>query len=242
MPPSTGLRDAKKEETRRQIAAAALRLFLSRGFEEVSIAQIAEAAHVSKMTVFNYFPAKESMFFEFAVERLPDLGRAVRERGPGISPVAALHRYVRAELERRAEWTGFHDGVAEFARVIFSSPTLIGGFGRMWREAEQDLLAAFAQAAGLPEPVDLAQRLRAVWVDEAAPSADEVVIGLESMRLRIAVAQISTTLQQLTVVNQLRQSLGITTSQCEAETLAECDAAFDLLENGLSDVAARPAG
>ena len=52
----------------------------------------------------------------------------------------------------------------------------------------------------------------------------------------------STTLQNLTVVNQLRQSLGITTSQCEAETLAECDAAFDLLENGLSDVAARPAG
>jgi AcrR family transcriptional regulator len=235
MPPSTGLRDAKKEETRRQIAAAALRLFLDHGFEEVSIAQIAEAAHVSKMTVFNYFPAKESMFFEFAVERMPDLGRAVRERGPGISPVAALHRYMRAELERRAEWTGFHDGVAEFARVIFSSPTLIGGFGRMWREAEQDLLAAFAEAAGLPEPVDLAQRLRAVWVDEA-------VIGLESVRLRIAVAQITASLQHLTVVNQLRQSLGITTSQCEAETLAECDAAFDLLENGLSNVTARPAG
>jgi AcrR family transcriptional regulator len=242
MPPPIGLRDAKKEETRRQIAAAALRLFLSRGFEEVSIAQIAEAAHVSKMTVFNYFPAKESMFFEFAVERLPDLGRAVREREPGISPVVALHRYVRAELERRAEWTGFHDGVAEFARVIFASPTLIEGFGRMWREGEQDLLTAFAEAAGLPEPADLAQRLRAVWVDEAAPGAGEVVIGLESVRLRIAVAQITVTLQQLTVVNQLRQSLGITTSQCETETLAECDAAFDLLENGLSDVAARPAG
>jgi AcrR family transcriptional regulator len=243
MPSSTGLRDAKKEETRRQIAAAALRLFLEHGFEEVSIAQIAEAAHVSKMTVFNYFPAKESMFFEFAVERLPDLGRAVRERGPGISPVAALHRYVRAELERRAEWTGFHDGVAEFARVIFSSPTLIEGFGRMWRDGERDLLAAFAEAAGLPpEPVDLAQRLRAVWVGQAAPGPGEVVIGLESVRLRVAVAQIATTLQHLTTVNQLRQSLGIATSQCEAETLAECDAAFDLLEHGLSDVTDRPAG
>jgi AcrR family transcriptional regulator len=242
MPPSTGLRDAKKEETRRQIAGAALRLFLSRGFEEVSIAEIAEAAHVSKMTVFNYFPAKESMFFEFAVDRLPDLGRAVRERGPGVSPVVALHRYVRAELERRAEWTGFHDGVAEFARVVFSSPTLIEGFGRMWREGERDLLAAFAEAAGLPEPADLAERLRAVWVDEAAPGGREVVIGPESVRLRIAVAQITVTLQNLTVVNQLRQSLGITTSQCEAETLAECDAAFDLLENGLGDVTARPAG
>ena len=249
MPAPTGLRDAKKEETRRQIAGAALRLFLERGFEEVSIAQIAEAAHVSKMTVFNYFPAKESMFFEFAVERLPDLGRAVREREPEVSPIVALHRYVRSELERRAEWTGFHDGVAEFARVIFASPTLIEGFGRMWRDGERDLLAAFTEAAGLPEPVDLAQRLAGAWTGqdaapgpgEAGPGPGELVIGLESVRLRLAVAQIATTLQHLTTVNQLRQSLGITTSQCEAETLAECDAAFDLLENGLSDVTDRPA-
>jgi AcrR family transcriptional regulator len=240
MPSSTGLRDAKKEETRRQIAGAALRLFLEHGFEEVSIAQIAEAARVSKMTVFNYFPAKESMFFEFAVERLPDLGQAVRERPPGMPPVVALHRYVRAELERRAEWTGFHDGVAEFARVIFASPTLIEGFGRIWRDAERDLLAAFAEAAGQPAPADLAQRLRAVWVDQDDPGPAEAV-GLESVRLRVAVAQIATTLQQLTTLNQLRQSLGISTGQCEEETLAECDAAFELLENGLSDVTDRPA-
>jgi len=128
--------------------------------------------------------------------------------------------------------------------------TLIEGFGRMWRDGERDLLAAFTEAAGLPEPVDLAQRLAAAWTGqdaapgpgEAGPGPGELVIGLESVRLRLAVAQIATTLQHLTTVNQLRQSLGITTSQCEAETLAECDAAFDLLENGLSDVAARPAG
>jgi AcrR family transcriptional regulator len=235
MPPSTGLRDAKKEETRRHIASVALGLFLEHGFEEVSIAQIAEAARVSKMTVFNYFPAKESMFFEFAGERLPDLGRAVRDREPGMSPVAALHRYVRAELERRAEWTGFHDGVARFARVVFASPTLIEGFGRMWRDGERDLLAAFAEAAGRAEPADLADRLRAIWVGQEA-AGREAVIDSESVRLRIAVAQIVATLQNLTVVNQLRQSLGISTDECEAETLAECDAAFDLLEHGLSTV------
>jgi AcrR family transcriptional regulator len=242
MPSSTGLRDAKKEETRRQIAGAALRLFLAHGFEEVSIAQIAEAAHVSKMTVFNYFPAKESMFFEFAVERMPDLGRAVRERPPGTTPIAALHRYVRAELERRAEWTGFHDGVAEFARVVFSSPTLIEGFGRMWRDGEQDLLAALAEAAGLPVPVDLAGRLPAIWAGQQAVGRPEVVVDSGSVRLRIAVAQITATLQNLTVVNQLRQSLGVTADECETETLAECDAAFELLEHGLSHVTDRPAG
>jgi hypothetical protein len=178
---------------------------------------------------------------EFAVERMPDLGQAVRERPPGTTPVAALHRYVRAELERRAEWTGFHDGVAEFARVVFSSPTLIEGFGRMWRDGEQDLLAALAEAAGLPVPVDLADRLRAVWVGRQPPGRGEVIIDSGSVRLRIAVAQIIATLQNLTVVNQLRQSLGITTSECETETLAECDAAFDLLEHGLRDVTDRPA-
>jgi hypothetical protein len=79
-------------------------------------------------------------------------------------------------------------------------------------------------------------------VADEAPGRQDVIADTESVRLRVAVAQITVTLQNLTVVNQLRQSLGITTSQCEAETLAECDAAFDLLENGLSDVAARPAG
>jgi AcrR family transcriptional regulator len=235
MTPPTGLRDAKKEQTRQQIANAALRLFLKHGFEEVSIAQIAEAANVSKMTVFNYFPAKESMFFEFTAGRLPDLGTAVGGRAPGEPPVAALHRFVRAELERRAEWTGFHDGVAEFARVIFRSPTLVEGFGRMWREGEQDLLEAFAEAAGLSRPVDLVEWLRKLWVDEETAGRQEVIADSQSVRLRVAVAQIIVTLQNLTVVNQLRQSLGITTSQCETETLAECDAAFDLLENGLSD-------
>jgi AcrR family transcriptional regulator len=242
MAPSTGLRDAKKEQTRQQIARAALRLFLEHGFEEVSIAQIAEAAQVSKMTVFNYFPAKESMFFEFTAGRLPDLAAAVRERAPRETPIAALHRFVRAELQRRAEWTGFHDGVAAFARVIFRSPTLVEGYGRMWREGEQDLLDAFAEAAGLPPPVDLVERLRKLWVDEAAPSRQEIVADAESVRLRVAVAQIMVTLQNLSVLNQLRQSLGITTSQCETETLAECDAAFDLLENGLSRVTRRTAG
>jgi AcrR family transcriptional regulator len=238
MTPPAGLRDAKKEQTRQQIASAALRLFVEHGFEEVSIAQIAEAAHVSKMTVFNYFPAKESMFFEFTSGHLPDLGGAVRERAHGESPVAALHRFVRAELERRAEWTGFHDGVAEYARVIFRSPTLVGGFGRMWREGERDLLEAFAEAVGLPTPADLVERLRNLWVGDEAPGRQDVIADTESVRLRVAVAQITVTLQNLTVINQLRQSLGITTSQCEAETLAECDAAFDLLENGLADLSA----
>jgi hypothetical protein len=79
-------------------------------------------------------------------------------------------------------------------------------------------------------------------VGDEAPTRQDVIADTESVRLRVAVAQITVTLQNLTVVNLLRQSLGITTSQCEAETLAECDAAFDLLENGLGRATTKSAG
>lgn len=75
MAPETGLRETKKEQTRLSIARAALQLFLDQGFEDTSIADIAKAAQVSKMTVFNYFPAKEDMFFFFIRDVMPDLGR-----------------------------------------------------------------------------------------------------------------------------------------------------------------------
>jgi AcrR family transcriptional regulator len=149
-----GLRESKKEQTRRAIATSALHLFLERGFEAVSIAEIAEAAGYSKMTVFNYFPAKEDMFFEFIHGVMPDLGGAVRGRAAGEAPITALHRFVRAELERRAEWTALHDGVSEFTQMTIQSPTLVSGFDRIWREREQDLLAALADATGLDPAVD----------------------------------------------------------------------------------------
>jgi hypothetical protein len=68
------------------------------------------------------------------------VSRERRARPAAVNAAPRRRSGVRAELERRAEWTGFHDGVAEYARVIFRSPTLVGGFGRMWREGERDLL------------------------------------------------------------------------------------------------------
>src|SRR6201994_450019 len=84
---------------------------------------------------------------------IPDLAGAVRGREPGESPVAALHRFYRAELDRRAEWTQLHDGVTPFARMTLASPTLVGAFARAWGEVEVQLARAFAEIDGDPDGV-----------------------------------------------------------------------------------------
>ncbi len=58
-----GLRERKKRETRRRLLETATTLFSERGFDQVSVAEIADAADVSKMTVFNYFDSKEDLVF-----------------------------------------------------------------------------------------------------------------------------------------------------------------------------------
>jgi AcrR family transcriptional regulator len=89
--PSPGLRERKKARTRRAISDIATRLFVERGFDEVTVAQIAAAAEVSIKTVFNYFASKEELFFDRADELLDGLERTIGERPPGTTVTEALH-------------------------------------------------------------------------------------------------------------------------------------------------------
>jgi AcrR family transcriptional regulator len=82
-----GLREAKKRRTRATIASVAMELFTARGFDEVTVAEIARAAGVSEKTVFNYFPAKEDLVLERGQERRLALLEAVRDRPAGASLV-----------------------------------------------------------------------------------------------------------------------------------------------------------
>ena len=82
-----GLRERKKEATRQAISDIATELFLARGFDHVSVAEIAEAAEVSRMTVFNYFPRKEDLFFDREEESRQMLRTAFSERPAGEAPV-----------------------------------------------------------------------------------------------------------------------------------------------------------
>src|SRR5207342_2172868 len=87
-----GLRERRKQETRQAISDIATVMFADRGFDAVTISQVAEAAGVAKMTVTNYFPRKEDLVYDRAEEIIGGLARAVRGRPPGESLLAAVRR------------------------------------------------------------------------------------------------------------------------------------------------------
>src|SRR5215211_2800343 len=100
---AAGLRERKKQQTRELIAETARRLFAERGFERVTVAEIARAADVSDQTVFNYFPTKEELVYWRLGSFEEELLSAIREREPGESVLAAFGRFVRAPRGMLAE-------------------------------------------------------------------------------------------------------------------------------------------
>lgn len=125
-----GLREFKKQRTREAIAETAMRLFVQRGFDRVTVAEVAEAAGVSEKTVYNYFPTKEDLFFDEADEREGALLAALRDRKVGESIPAALRRLEVTDCGRMCS-----AGFAAFARLIEESPAL--------RAKEMELMARF---------------------------------------------------------------------------------------------------
>ena len=90
----TGLREIKKERTRRHIAATAARLFAERGYEHVAVADVARAAEVAEQTVYNYFPAKEALVTDLEMQVQDQLCALIRARPPGVTPAAAIRGFV----------------------------------------------------------------------------------------------------------------------------------------------------
>ncbi|GGR80389.1 TetR family transcriptional regulator [Streptomyces aureoverticillatus] len=139
-----GLRESKKQETRQLISDCATRLFIERGFERTTIAEIAAAARVAKKTVTNYFPRKEDLALDHHEAFTEGLARAVAERGPDEEPLAALGRTFRAALLEHNPVVGF-TGTA-FARMVADSPTLTARLRELHDLREEALAAALTAA------------------------------------------------------------------------------------------------
>ncbi|GGU94319.1 TetR family transcriptional regulator [Streptomyces cavourensis] len=145
-PPRISLRERKKQLTYRAISDAAIAMFLERGFDKVSVAEVAAAADISKPTLFRYFPAKEDLALHRFADHEDEAARVVDGRGPGESPLAALHRHFLAGLDRRDPVTGLCDvpQVLAFHRLLYGTPALVARLYAYQGRSE----AALARALG----------------------------------------------------------------------------------------------
>ena len=145
-----GLRERRKQETRRAVSDIATRLFVANGFEEVTISQVADAAGVAKMTVTNYFPRKEDLVFDRAETVIGHLAEVVAARPPGESMLTAIRRDY-ADAVARADVTLGLSSVA-FAQMIAGSPVLATREREMLLLREQALGDAMAAETGTDGP------------------------------------------------------------------------------------------
>nr|WP_246405840.1 TetR/AcrR family transcriptional regulator [Modestobacter versicolor] len=117
------LREQRRQRTREAIVDAAAELFTERGFDHVSVVEIAQRAGVVEKTVFNHFPVKEGLVFETDPPIRAALLEAVRRRPAGQSAAAAAGDFVVAAVSQLGS-PAAAEGVAEMARVIRGSRTL----------------------------------------------------------------------------------------------------------------------
>lgn len=157
-----GLRERKKQQTRQTIRETALRLFGERGFEAVTVTEVAREANVSQATVFNYFPTKEDLFYERMEVFEAELLRAVRERKVGETVPAAFREFVLNVSGVLAE-NDPTEQLAMFARIVTESPALLERERQIfahYTKSLADLIAAETGArAGDVEPWAVASAL-----------------------------------------------------------------------------------
>ena len=206
---TTGLRERKKQATRRQIASAAKELFAARGFDNVTVAEVAEVAEVSRMTVFNYFPRKEDLFLDQHAEQVRDVRRALEERGRGESVTAALRRYQHHLLLTHHDLSGTSEGIVGCWRTISASPALLN------RLREQGL------------------ELQSVLTDALEAETDDPLMS------RLVAGQLAATLATIFETALRRMVDGEDVERVRRDQATLIDLAFDLVERGVGDFGTR---
>ena len=141
-----GLRERKKRLTRKAIFDVAARLFSERGFENVTVAEIADAANISVKTLFTYVRAKEELVFSDDPNILDALVAAVGNRATGQPPLDAVTSTLLAALDDDSDRTGLEG----FHRLIGQSPAIRSRIRALWDETEDALTAALAEPGDGP--------------------------------------------------------------------------------------------
>lgn len=137
--PRTGERGGP--QTRARILEVATRLFLERGYDTVTVAEVAREAGVSSVTVFNHFPRKEDLFLDRAADAVELLRSAVRDRAPGVDVLASLRDVTLRLFDARHPLSGVNDRSIPFFRTVAASPALVARA----REIASDLQRTLAE-------------------------------------------------------------------------------------------------
>jgi len=139
----TGLRERKRARTRRALHEAALRLFLARGFDHVTVAEIAEEADVALTTLFSYFPAgKVALVFEQEEDRAAALMQAIRDRPAETDPLQAVHAFMETRLPFDTDDARSRDVL----NLIYTTPQLRAYVRAKWTDCEDELTSVLAEA------------------------------------------------------------------------------------------------
>jgi AcrR family transcriptional regulator len=147
--PQPGLRERKKQQTRQLIAETARRLFGERGFERVTVAEIARGAEVSEQTVFNYFPTKEDLVYWRLQSFEEELLATIREREPGEPALTAFGRFVLAQRGLLGKQDPqAREELAALTRMITESPALLAREQQIFAGYTVSLAALLAEETG----------------------------------------------------------------------------------------------
>jgi AcrR family transcriptional regulator len=199
-----GLRERKKRERRKAISDIAMGLFAERGYDAVTVAEIARAADVSEQTVFNYFPAKEDLVFDEDEAMRDRLVEAIRSRPDGASLVEGFRRIPEAMLARLESYDGVP--LVGLAEMITGSPAL--------QRRAREMMVANAQALTqvIGEALEVPPDSPRAW------SIAGALLGVQLGMFRF-------------VVGQLRQ--GADRGAVVQAARVEVERALDVLEAGL---------
>ncbi|MFI5808254.1 TetR/AcrR family transcriptional regulator [Streptomyces sp. NPDC051561] len=199
-----GLREHKKQQMYRKLSDTAVELFLDKGFEQVTVADVATAVGISKPTLFRYFPAKEDLVLHRLADHEGESARVVAQRPCGCSPLEALRCHFLDGLARRDPVTGLNDhaAVLAFHRLLYGTPSLVA---RLYTYLERDE-AALADALGA---------------------------GTPGIRVRLAAGQILAVRRILAQENWRRIAAGQSADSLHDEAVAAAEEAFAQLRAGL---------
>jgi AcrR family transcriptional regulator len=160
MPIPSDRRSRKRLATRQEISNTATRLFWERGFDQVTVDEIASAADVGRMTVFNHFPRKEDMFFDREEEGSETLREALRQRDPSVTPIETLRLLMHRLVAEQSPYLSFTAEGQSFLATIEGSETLKARARAIRDELAQVATVALSECVRR-EPTDPAAHLAA---------------------------------------------------------------------------------